>query len=57
MSLARRYRTHADECVSVAHWISDRADKALLLQMAQTWRCLADRAEAHHGNPDQGMGQ
>jgi hypothetical protein len=56
MSLAERYRKHADECVSMAHWINDRADKAVLLQMAQAWRRLAGRAEAHQGSPDQRRG-
>ena len=41
-----QYRQHADECVRVAQMITDPVDKALLLQMAQTWRRLAERAEA-----------
>jgi hypothetical protein len=40
----------------MALWIDDRADRAVLLQMAQAWRRLADRAEVHQRNPDHGTG-
>ena len=48
-----QYRQHADECVRVAQMITDPVDKALLLQMAQTWRRLAERAEAQKTEANQ----
>jgi hypothetical protein len=46
MSLADQYRRHAAECVRLAQLINDPAEKALLLQMAETWKRVAERAEA-----------
>jgi hypothetical protein len=48
MSLAEQYRQHADECIRLAGSAGDPVDRALLLQMAQAWRRLADRAEAEN---------
>lgn len=42
---AEQYRRYAAECVRVAQETTNAADKAMLLQMAETWRRLADRAE------------
>jgi hypothetical protein len=44
MSLADRYRQFAAECVRVAQLAPNADDKALLLEMAEAWRRLADRA-------------
>jgi hypothetical protein len=46
MSLPDRYRTFAAECERVARQASDPKDKALLLEMAEVWRRLAERAAA-----------
>ena len=56
MSLSKQYRRHADDCVRVAQMVSNHVDKALLLQMAQAWRRLAERAEAQKADaePDEG---
>ncbi len=45
MTAADRYRRYAAECVRVAQRMENPADKALLLQMAQTWQRLAESAE------------
>ena len=44
MTPAERYREYAADCVRVAQQIQDPADKMLLLQMAEKWRQLAERA-------------
>ena len=44
MSLADRYREFAAECVRAAQEASNPDDKVLLLEMAETWRQLAERA-------------
>jgi hypothetical protein len=44
MSLADRYREFAAECVRVAQQSSNPDEKALLLEMAEAWRRLAERA-------------
>jgi hypothetical protein len=46
MLLANRYRWHAADCMRVAQQINNPVEKALLMQMAETWTRLADRAEA-----------
>jgi hypothetical protein len=46
MDRAHEYRRHAAECVGVARLINNPADKAMLLDMAQKWRSLAEREEA-----------
>ena len=45
MSLADQYKRRAAECVRMAERTDSAADKALLLQMAQTWLRLAEKAE------------
>jgi hypothetical protein len=44
MSPRDRYRQFAAECVRVAQQSSDPEDKALMLEMAEIWRRLAERA-------------
>jgi hypothetical protein len=50
MDSAERYRRYALKCLRLAQWTSRDTDKALLLQMAESWRQLAERAEARHAN-------
>jgi hypothetical protein len=45
MARADEYRRHAAECLRVAQRVSDPNDKALLIQMAQRWRELAEKIE------------
>ena len=45
MALTDQYKRRAAECVRMAERTGDPEDKALLLQMAQTWLRLAERAE------------
>jgi hypothetical protein len=45
MSTPDRYRQLASECLRIAQQISDPADKMLLLEMAEMWRQLAERAQ------------
>jgi hypothetical protein len=45
MRLADQYRTHAAECVRVAHESKNPQDKAMLLRMAETWKRLAEQVE------------
>ena len=44
MSLADRYRAFAAECERVARQARDPKDSALLMEMAETWRRLAEAA-------------
>jgi hypothetical protein len=44
VSLADRYREFAAECVRAAQQASNPDDKVVLLEMAETWRRLAERA-------------
>jgi hypothetical protein len=46
MKSFERYRRYAVDCLKVAQSAANDCDKALLLQMAETWRQLAKRAEA-----------
>jgi hypothetical protein len=46
-----RYGRYARECLELAQLVANDVDKALFLQMAESWRRLAERAEAqmaHH---------
>jgi hypothetical protein len=43
------YRRYADHCVRVALEVANPGDKALLLQMAQRWRELAEKAQKAPG--------
>jgi hypothetical protein len=45
MQPAEQYKRRAAECVRMAERTDNPDDKALLLQMAQTWMRLAERAE------------
>jgi hypothetical protein len=53
MPVLDEYRRHADECVRAAQMVNDPVDRTLLLQMAQAWRHLAQRAEAQKKAVDQ----
>jgi hypothetical protein len=52
MNLAERYRTLAAHCIRLARHKADPGDKALLLQMAESWVRLAERAKAQEGTDD-----
>jgi hypothetical protein len=43
--LQKRYRTLAERCMQRLRMMEDGADRALLVQMAQTWLRLAKREE------------
>jgi hypothetical protein len=43
MTSADDFHRYAAECVALAQQMSDPADKAHMLQMAQAWRELADK--------------
>lgn len=45
MSRAGQYRRYAAECLRLATSSNDVREKAVLLQMAEQWRQLAERAE------------
>jgi hypothetical protein len=56
MASADQYRRYAAECIRVAQQATDPTDKLVLLQMAETWRRLAERADASNRvavEPDQ----
>ena len=44
MRAAERYRHYAAECVRLARNADNLAEKDLLLQMAEHWRLMAERA-------------
>jgi hypothetical protein len=44
MARADEYRRYAAECVRVAQQTEKESDRLLLLQMAEVWQRLADRA-------------
>jgi hypothetical protein len=45
MSRATEYRGYAAQCIRVARQTEKPEDKALLLEMAEKWRELADKIE------------
>ena len=45
MGLSEQYKRRAAECVRMAERTDSAEDKVLLLQMAQTWMRLAEKAE------------
>jgi hypothetical protein len=45
MALADQYKLRAAECIRMAEQTDRPDDKARLLQMAQTWLQLAEKAE------------
>jgi hypothetical protein len=47
------YRRYAAECVRLAQQVADPDDKARLLDMAETFRELADKNDVRHsGQPE-----
>jgi hypothetical protein len=46
MKSFERYRRYAADCLKMAQSAANDGDKARLLQMAETWRHLAELAEA-----------
>jgi hypothetical protein len=52
MTSANDFRRYAAECVVLAQQMSDPADKAHMLQMAQAWRELAEKQEAKAAKDD-----
>jgi hypothetical protein len=50
MGLTDQYKRRAAECVRMAERTDNAEDKALLLQMAQTWMRLAEKAEERSGD-------
>jgi hypothetical protein len=53
MQSFERYRRYAADCLKMAHSAVTDADKAGLLQMAETWRQLAELAEAQAAGRDE----
>ena len=49
MRRAEEYRRYAAECIRVAQHAQNPLDKALLLEMAQKWRALAEKMELEDG--------
>ena len=47
MARADEYRRHAAECLRVAQRVTNPNDKALLIQMAENWRELAEKFETN----------
>ena len=52
MALADLYRKYAAECLSVAQQIQNPNDKAMLLEMAQMWQRLAEKAVGEEPDKD-----
>jgi hypothetical protein len=46
MNTVERYRRYAADCLKMAQSAANDSDKARLLQMAESWRDLAELAEA-----------
>jgi len=44
MKSFERYRRYAADCLKMAQSVAKHAEKARLLQMAETWRHLAELA-------------
>jgi len=54
MTTADQYRHYAAECLRLARQAQKTIEKSLLLQMAEHWRQLADRAEqAREAQPEE----
>jgi hypothetical protein len=51
MSRAGQYRRYAAECLRLASSRDDVSEKAALVQMAEQWRRLAERAEKEEREP------
>jgi hypothetical protein len=54
MDSIERYRRYASECLTLAQAAPSNGEKVLLLQMAETWRHLAELAEAGAARGDDG---
>ena len=54
MNSIERYRRYASECLTLAQAAPNNGDKVLLLQMAETWRHLAELAKAAAARRDEG---
>jgi hypothetical protein len=52
MTQAEKYKERAAECVRMAERASSAEDKGMLLQMADTWLRLAEKAEDREAKPD-----
>jgi hypothetical protein len=52
MNPAERYRMLATHCIRLARHTANASDKALLLQLAQSWVHLAERARAQEDADD-----
>jgi hypothetical protein len=46
MASAEELRSYASRCLALAQRADNLADKARLLQMAEAWKTLADKAAA-----------
>jgi hypothetical protein len=46
MSNAEKYREHAQECFAAAQRIQNAEERAILLNIAQTWMGLAEKEDA-----------
>jgi hypothetical protein len=49
MQRAEKYREYAAGCVRAAQEATSERDKLILLQMAETWMKMAERAERGEG--------
>lgn len=54
MSKASEYRRLAAECLQIANNMSLNTERARLMEMAQKWLELAQKAESEGGNAGQG---
>jgi hypothetical protein len=52
MKSFERYRRYAADCLKMAQSAANDGDKAQLLQMAETWRQLAEVAQARAAGRD-----
>ena len=50
--MADLYRKYAAECLSVAQQIQNPNEKAMLLEMAQMWQRLAEKAVGEEPDKD-----
>jgi hypothetical protein len=50
MASAEELRSYASRCLALAQKAENPADKARLLQMAEAWKALADKAAAKTAN-------
>jgi hypothetical protein len=48
------YRRYAAECVRLVQQVADPDDKARLLDMAETFRELADKSDIRHARSSEG---